>query len=101
MGEDDAAKVERDQTDILSLLSTVAFLAVSRLVQMQAVIGIGHNCFSALEVCAQHKWMAVHPGDYGPGFHSILEAKEEDKHQNITGVKINVSVVDLILGGCC
>lgn len=78
---------------ILSLLSAVAFLAFGRFVQRQAVIWIGHNRLSALEVCTQHKWMTVHPGDYGPGFHSILEAKQEDKHQRNTEVKINASTV--------
>lgn len=60
---------------------------------MQAVIRVGHNCLPALEVCTQHKWMALHPGDYGPGLHSILETKQEDKDQKNTRGKINGSSV--------
>lgn len=60
---------------------------------MQAVIRVGHNCLPALEVCTQHKWMALHPGDYGPGLHSILETKQEDKDQKNMREKINGSSV--------
>lgn len=59
---------------LLSLLAAVdVSLTLSRLVETQAVIRIGHNCLPALEVGTQHKWIAFHPRDYGLGFHSNLK----------------------------
>lgn len=81
---------------ILSFLAAVGFLAPCRLVETQAVIRIGHNCLPALEVCAQHKWMAFHPGDYGSGFHSNLEHKQEAQDHTNGRKKTNVNSVSLL-----
>lgn len=78
---------------LLSLLATVGFLAVGRLVKTQAVIRISHYGLATLEVCTQHKWMALHPGYYCSGLHSNLEHKQEAQDHTDSREKISVSCV--------